>query len=95
MFFERLVRRTIEALADAERNAALMDRLNSNSPETMVRLRALRSFSIQPYLKNVNVPDPHFPLFYGEGDILELPFSQAIRLIASGNAARVMDDEER
>lgn len=66
-------------------------------PETMVRLRALRSFGIQPYLKgmNLNVPDPHFPLFYREGDILEVPFSQAIRLIASGNAARATDDEPR
>lgn len=65
--------------------------------ETMVRLRAVRSFGIQPYLNSaqVNVPDPHFPLFYGEGDVLELPFSQAIRLIASGAAVTVRDDEYR
>lgn len=64
-------------------------------PETIVCLRALRPFAIQPYLKNlsVSVPDPHFPLFYSEGDTLEVPFSQAIRLMASGNAARA--DEER
>jgi len=66
-------------------------------PETMVRLRAIRSFGIQPYLKGarLSVPDPHFPLFYGEGDILEVPFSQAIRLIASGMAVRPTDDEGR
>lgn len=65
--------------------------------ETMVRLRAVRSFEIQPYLKSVqvSVPDPHFPLFYDEGDVLELPFSQAVRLIASGAAVIVRDGEER
>ena len=65
--------------------------------ETMVRLRAVRSFEIQPYLNSaqVSVPDPHFPLFYGEGDVLELPFSQAVRLIASGAVVTVRDDEER
>ena len=63
-------------------------------PETMVRVRAVREFGIQPYLKSVstNVPDPYFPLFYREGETLEVPFSQAIRLIASGVAERVKDE---
>ncbi|WP_204101548.1 hypothetical protein [Occallatibacter savannae] len=63
----------------------------------MVRLRALRSFGIQPFLKgqHLRVPDPNFPLFYNKGDIVVVPFSQAIRLIAAGHAARVTEDDAR